>query len=372
MTTTARTSVTGRLGCALLGAALLALGPQPASAEPFDDVLRAARKEATEGKFVSMVSSPKGEAGQRAIMEAFQKRFNLKLDWEWLPLTSPVSGPRVVEQAKSGVRLPTVIGGYPYALYEHWIVKNNLAEPVDWVGIFGKQFPAIKRAATDTVIGPYQGRLLRQWDVAYVMVYNTSLLNPAEVPTDIEALTTPAWRGKFAMSNNSAPPLDILAVANGQDKMLALMRRLMANEPRYKPGPPAVVGAVANGEVAIAVGGYSALADALKAKGAPVDWKPMATVPLGPLFVYALRGSPQPNLGKLFLAWLVTEGAEVQDRAEFLGVVADPNSRVSKRLREMAPSAKLVEAKSPDDLKLLSDTTFKMLKLLTDTGVRAQ
>ncbi len=54
-----------------------------------------------------------------------------------------------------------------------WIVKNRLDMEVDWVSEFGGMFPDIKTAAVDTVLPRYHNRLLRQWDVHYVLVYNT-------------------------------------------------------------------------------------------------------------------------------------------------------------------------------------------------------
>jgi iron(III) transport system substrate-binding protein len=301
-------------------------------------------------------------------MEAFQKRFNLKLDWEWIPLTSSVSGPRIAEQAKAKVRLPSVVGGYPYVLFDHWIDKNGLAARVDWLGTFGTELPGIRAAAMTGVLTPWQGALLRQWDVIYVMVYNTSLLKRQDVPDTAEALTDAKWRGRFAMSSVSSVPLEYFALTTGPDAALDLTRRLMANQPRYKPGPPAVVGAVVNGEVPIAIGGYTALADAQKANGAPVDWKPMNVVPVQPLFAFVLKDSPQPNLGRLFVAWLVSEGATLQDQVEFLARAGDPASSAAKKLKEMGAGTQFVESKNTEEEKIVSKTSLDIMNMLSQGG----
>src|SRR5690606_13188612 len=123
----------------------------------------------------------------------------------------------------------------------------------------------------------------------------------------------------------------------GQEGVVDLTRRLVANQPRFKPGQPAVVGAIVTGEAAVGVGGYTALADAQKAKGAPVDWKVLPALPVQPLYSFMLKGAPQPNLGKLFLAWLSTEGLELQEKEEFLSLYRNKESVTTKRIHEMNP-----------------------------------
>jgi iron(III) transport system substrate-binding protein len=336
--------------CALTFALGMLAAPG-ASAADDPQIIAKAKEEAGQGKFLIMVSSPKGEKEQKALMEAFQKRFNLKLDWEWLPLTSGVSGPRVVEQAKSNVRLPSAIGGYPYTLYESWIVKNNLDEKVDWVKEFGGMFPDIKTAAVDTVLPRYHNRLLRQWDVHYVLVYNTKSVKKADLPTSIEQFTDPKWKGRFGMSNVNASPMEFLALDIGVDGVTDLTKKLVANQPRFKAGPPAVVGAVASGEIPVALCGYTALAESLKAKGAPIDWVVLDRLPLQPLLDFMLKGAPQPNLGKLFLAWLVTEGRSIQEKEEYLSAYSNPASPTTQAVKKMNPKHRVVEVRTDKDME---------------------
>ncbi len=343
-----------------------ALAPSNAGAAPNDNkqIVEQARKEAKQGKFMIMVSSPKSEAAHRKIMDAFQKRFDIKVDWEWTPLTSTVSAPRVHQQATSGMSVPSAIGGYGYNTYEHWFAKNGLDAKVDWVGDFGEMFPKIKAAAVDGVLPGYRNRMLRQWDVQYVMVYNKTLVKREDVPNSIEELTQEKWRGRFAMANNTPPPLDILAIDTGIDGIVDLTKRLVANQPRFKPGPPAVVGAISNGEVAVGVSGYTALAEAQQRKGAPIDWVPLDIMPVGPLFDFMLKGAPQPNLGKLFLAWLVTEGAELQEQTEFLSLYSNEDSLTTKKIQSLRSDVKVVEVKTPEELKLTDEARLRIMDVV--------
>src|SRR5690625_3976055 len=149
-------------------------------------------------------------------------------------------------------------------------------------------FPGIERAAVEGVLPEYRDRMLRQWDVQYVMAYNTNLLTPEEVPTSLWDLTKPEWSGRFAMSNNTPPPLDILAVEFGVDKAVDLAAQLLANDPRFKAGPPAVDGAIANGEVADGVTGYTARVESRKAQVEAVDWGPHEVMTHEQMSVFSL------------------------------------------------------------------------------------
>src|SRR5690606_21520836 len=227
-------------------------------------------------------------------------------------------------------------------------------------------FPRIKAAAIDGVLPEYQNRMLRQWDVQYVMVYNKNLVKPNEVPTSLAELAEPKWEGRFAMANNTPPPLDILAVDMGVEKAVELAERLVANKPRFKQGPPAVVGAISNGEVAVGVSGYTALAEAQKAMGAPIEWVPLDTVPVGPLFMFMLKDAPQPNLGKLFLAWLATEGGAVQEQQEYLSLFSNPDSVTTKKIMDARPDARVVEVKSMEQLKLTELAGKQIMQAVTN------
>jgi iron(III) transport system substrate-binding protein len=301
-------------------------------------------------------------------MDAFQKRFDIKVEWNWTPLTSTVSAPRVHQQATSGLPVPSAIGGYGYNTYEHWFAQNGLDATVNWVDDFGTMFPQIKAAAIDGVLPEYRNRMIRQWDVQYVMVYNKNLVKPQDVPKNLWELTEPKWAGRFAMANNTPPPLDIMAVDIGVEKAVELAKNLVANKPRFKQGPPAVVGAISNGEVAVGVSGYTALAESQKAKGAPIEWTPLEVLPVGPLFMFMLKDAPQPNLGKLFLAWLATEGAEIQEKQEYLSLFSNPDSVATKKIKKLMPAVKVVEVKTAQDLRQTEVAAEQIMKVVSSVA----
>jgi iron(III) transport system substrate-binding protein len=341
--------------------------PAPDAAKPgvsFQALVQAAREEAGRGKVSIMVSSPKGEAPQRQIVEEFQKRYNIKMEWEWLPLNSNTAGPRIVQEAKAGQTLPSVMGGFSPQNYIEFIDRNGLSEKVDWVGTFESTFPTIKEVAVDRIVPDLRGKILAQWDVAYVMMFNTDLIKAADVPGTLEELADPKWRGKFILNGRGGAPFDTIALQTGEEKVLDLITKLAANDPRLKESSPAVVGGVTAGESPLGVG-YISLIEAERAKGAPVDWKPLPYIPVLPLNVFMVKGSPHPNLGKLFAAWLVTEGSQLQEQGEFLSRVTDPTSQVAKKIKELAPNAPLVVGNSAQEIELIEKTGARVIEILT-------
>src|SRR5690606_4044640 len=121
-----------------------------------------------------------------------------------------------------------------------------------------------------------------------------------------------------------------------------------------KAGPPAVVGGVVSGETPVAVAGYTALAESQKKLGAPVDWVVLDDLPLQPLFVFLLKDAPQPTLGKLFLAWLVTEGLELQEETANLSLCANSGSPTTKRILQQNPNVRALDAQTGADRERVS------------------
>lgn len=147
--------------------------------------------------------------------------------------------------------------------------------------------------------------------------------------------------------------------------MVELTKKLVDNQPRFKAGPPAVVGAVVSGEVPVALAGYTALAEAQKQIGAPVDWVALDDLPIQPLFVFMLKDAPQPTLGKLFLAWLVTEGLPLQKDAEKLSLFANSNSGTTQKILQQKPNVRVLEIRSDEDRELVNRAEREAMKVIS-------
>jgi iron(III) transport system substrate-binding protein len=194
--------------------------------------------------------------------------------------------------------------------------------------------------------------MVAHWDVIITWAYNTQMLSPDRLPKGVSALTEPAWSSKFAMSGNSAFGFDTLAFEWGKDRTLDIATRIAVNRPIYSRNTLAVVTDVGTGVAPVGIG-YASGVEAQKTTGAPVDWYPLEpdVVPVLPLGLYVPKGAPHPNVGRLFTAWLATDGMRIQEERESVGRISDPNYGLAKRFRSVAPNAKIAEAKTIQDAR---------------------
>ncbi|MBI3979070.1 MAG: iron ABC transporter substrate-binding protein [Chloroflexi bacterium] len=89
---------------------------------------------------------------------------------------------------------------------------------------------------------------------ARVVAYNTSLLQPADLPDSILGFTDPKWKGKigWAPTNGSFQAfVTALRVTEGEASAKAWMEGIQRNQPKVYPNNIAIVDAVGKGEIAV-------------------------------------------------------------------------------------------------------------------------
>jgi iron(III) transport system substrate-binding protein len=89
---------------------------------------------------------------------------------------------------------------------------------------------------------------------ARVLVYNTSLVQPEDLPQNIWGLTEPQWRSRigWAPSNGSFQAfVTALRVLEGDDAARRWLEGMLANEAQVYAGNSAIVEAVASGELSV-------------------------------------------------------------------------------------------------------------------------
>jgi iron(III) transport system substrate-binding protein len=239
---------------------------------------------------------------------------------------------------------------------------------VDWVGTFGSELPGIKEAA-EGVFEAYRGKTVAHRHVINVMGFNTQQIKAEDVPSTLEELTDPKWRGKFVLNPQGILPFDILGLQLGPDGVEALLRQLLANGPLLKGGGmPAVTAAVATGEVPVGPVSIEN-AHSQKAQGAPVEWKPFAKyTPVLPSELYVPNRAPHPNVGRLFVAWLVTEGMKIQEARDGIGRVTDPNSAASQVIAKATGGAPVLMPRNAEELKVLDETRARVVRIFTEVS----
>jgi len=339
----------------------------PAAAGDFQQLLAAARDEAARGTFQVWALRPGKDETQRALFDAFQQQYDLKgLHYEWLTIHPAEGGPRIIAEARAGRSGPA--NGYGSVFNIQQLDEAGLLEATDWVGLFGDALPGIKDAAVDRVEFPdLVGKAVVQSDVVRTFVFNTEQIKYEQVPNSIEELTDPRWSRKFVMSAGGTP-FELLASVWGEEPTVQMLKRLAANNPILKKQGSPPEEAVAAGEAPIGLGNLNGTEE-LKAKGAPVDWKPIGEY-LPSLVVYyaVLKNAPQPNLARLFVAWLVTDGAPITEKNEFQARITDPRSDIGKLTKQRAPNAKPISPTNAEALTAYSNIIRRAPDILAGTA----
>jgi iron(III) transport system substrate-binding protein len=207
---------------------------------------------------------------------------------------------------------------------------------------------------------------------ARVVVYDTRVLEEADLPTSIEGFTDEAWRGRIGWAPTNASLQSFVTayrVLEGDDAARAWLEGIQANEPKVYEGNDAVLAAVAAGEIEVGFVNHYYLMRQLEEQGEdfPVRNHFLPGGDPGSLVNVAGAGilttAPNAPAAQQFVDYLLAEEAqqyfadETNEYPLIDGVAANP---------ALPP---LTEIESPDiDLSDLSDLEGT-LQLMQEAGV---
>lgn len=150
-----------------------------------------------------------------------------------------------------------------------------------------------------------------------VIMYNTELVSPEEVPQSWADLADPKWRGKIAMpdpakSGSAYTSLVTMLEAAGRgDAAWDLVKDIIANTAILGSSTAAPKG-VNDGEYALAITHEEGGAK-YKAAGGPVDFVyPSEGTSAVPDATAILKGAKHPNNAKLFVDWTIKKETQEQ------------------------------------------------------------
>ena len=107
------------------------------------------------------------------------------------------------------------------------VLENFRAPDSSWVGVAGR---------------------------ARVVVYNTEMLMPEDLPADIAEFTDPAWAGRIGLAPTNASfqvMVTAMRVLWGEEETKAWLEGIVANKPVIFEGNAPIVEAVGNGEIEV-------------------------------------------------------------------------------------------------------------------------
>jgi iron(III) transport system substrate-binding protein len=255
-------------------------------------LIEAAKKEG--GKVVAY-GSLESEAFD-AVKAGFEKKTGLELQY-WR-----ASGTKTMERAVSEYR-----SGKP--LYDAILLNANVARLVSKEGMLAKYDSPSAAQFAKEAIDPILGPSYR--NVIIGVIYNKSILSPAEAPKTLEDLARPQFKGKIAMPDPGQHVTTTQWLANlhkviGQEKADKFIRDLASQKPilveSFIPSAERVTG----GEVPLAIT-YVIYAYTYPQKGAPVDYVRLGKMMGDGHYALLSNKSPRPNAGKAFIDYLLNE-----------------------------------------------------------------
>jgi iron(III) transport system substrate-binding protein len=152
------------------------------------------------------------------------------------------------------------------------------------------------------------------WSAVYMMPnvigYNTRMVKRSEVPRSDEELLNPKWKGKIGMDHTKPEWFAWRLKRMGEEKGLAYMKKLGAQEFRLYAGLTILTNLLAAGEFPLVLNTYLHNAEESKRKGAPVVW--VAQDPVFTKFQPIGIGAkaPHPNAAKLFVDFILSEDGQ--------------------------------------------------------------
>ena len=162
------------------------------------------------------------------------------------------------------------------------------------------------------------GTVAPLYNLVYSVVYNDTLVKPAELPKTWDDLLAPRWKGKLVASQFLLPRLlGFLALEWGPAKATEYARALVDRQDTLITRAPREV-ILQRGERLIAVGEFVSASLYWKSLGMPIGWVPMPIMPAAQFGVSTLASAPHPNAAKLLAGWMITpEAKAARERLRF-------------------------------------------------------
>lgn len=146
----------------------------------------------------------------------------------------------------------------------------------------------------------------------FVVAYNTNKVKKEELPKSYDGFLDPKWQGRLGIEANDAAWLATIVQLSGEERGMAFFRKLGEMRPDVRKGHILLAELIAAGEIQVGLTVYNSHAEALKKKGAPIDWVPVEPVVALPQAIAVARQAPHPHAALLFADFVLSpEGQEL-------------------------------------------------------------
>lgn len=198
----------------------------------------------------------------------------------------------VMSEMKAGIRPSSDTLTMPLFTSSELDAAGNM-EDIDWAAI----------GVPEVQISP-SGHSVWVRTTPRTVVYNTNLVTGDDIPTRLEDLLDPKWRGKIAGPINGDSYATGVVPVLGEEAGVKWLEALYNDQDlALIPIPTDIPNRVANGEFPIGFGlsaNYAGLVD----KGAPIANAPIEKVTGVPYYQFVLKGAEHPNAAALVIYFL--------------------------------------------------------------------
>lgn len=279
-------STFNRISTTLTLASFAMLMTTSANAASLEEVIKKAGEEGTVTINASTTRFP--AATGPGLSKAISEKFGIDLTVELVnnpPV--PVTAGKIVKEHAAGVAPSFDVFPLPLS-FTKGIAEGGVIEEIDWAGI----------GVDPDMIDP-NGNAVWINTIARAVFYNTDLVKGDDIPTKLEDLLDPKWKGKIAGPGFGDAYGMVSVPVLGEEKAAEWLKALYDDQGlTVIRSMSEVPNRVANGEFALGMGipaNHTKLVD----KGAPLANAPLEKVGGQPYYMFVLKGSPNPNAGAL-------------------------------------------------------------------------
>lgn len=290
-------------------------------------LIDAAKKES--GAIIAYGSMEQAQA--EPIIEAFQKKTGLKAEY-WRS-----SATKAMERALTELRAGK-------ALFDVMVNNSGATHLMHKEGILAKYNSPTAKAYPKDVIDPDVGPSYRHAPIG--IIYNKSIIKPADAPKSLDDLLTAKYRGKLVMPDPTQHTTTLQWVGSlykimGKEKADKFIRDLGATKPFLVESFAPAAERVMSGETPIAISLVRYVATAAE-KGAPVDYTRLGRFLSTGQYVTLSHKAPHPNGGKALVDFFLGE--------EAMKILAKSGEFVTRKgIPHPVPDAGKIQAVEMDD-----------------------
>ncbi|MBB4689280.1 ABC transporter substrate-binding protein [Amycolatopsis jiangsuensis] len=281
----------------LLGGATAGCGGELQSADLPPTLAGLVEQAKNEGAVSWMAAKPRAQ--MQPLIDLFQRKYP-GIEVKYTETKAPNEASELnVQQAARRVSVDVV-----NAVGQTVVPSVPMADSIDWQA-YG--------VAEDAV---FEKNFVYSWAAPKVWAYNTTKVEPADIPKTWDDLLAPRWSGGRVAADSPAQFMTVwgLDPARTEAGALSWAKKFAAQTPHYTPTVNEAEALVESGQASIGTSLVNLVLQA-KAKGAPVDIAPLSPTSASEAYLYVPKGAPHPAAGALLTSFL-SSGEAQQTLAE--------------------------------------------------------